>query len=135
MKKEICNMLLSGRSQTIISCPFFQTHGGMKPANIPLQAAKHNHFRYTYGDLIGKCRRMVLLEYFGESTTDLAPSHPCCDVCESSPEFSDQSEEIKAVLHSVHELPPIWRKKGRSHIIRFYIGSQTLDCSVDTGIW
>lgn len=54
---------------------------------------------------------MVLLEYFGEDTSTLTPSSICCDVCESPQLVSDQSEEIKAVLQVVDQLPTSGEKR------------------------
>ena len=58
-----------------------------------------------------KCRRTVLLEYFGEEATVNDISYRCCDVCESSNTTSDQSYEIKAVIQAVNDLPNSGEKK------------------------
>ena len=68
-------------------------------------------FRFAYGHLIGKCRRKILLEYFGEDSDFCSQSSPCCDVCESPPKLEDYSEEIKAVIQAVEELPASGEKK------------------------
>jgi len=52
-----------------------------------------NSWWYTMSDLVGKCRRQVLLELFGEDSYSLATSREsCCDVC-------DQSREVSLTNH------------------------------------
>ena len=63
-----------------------------------------------------KCRRAVLLEYFGEEGLVNDPSYVCCDVCASSNTTSDQSNEIKAVVLTVYDLPNSGEKKVKDKI-------------------
>ena len=110
----------------------------------------HNH-RFVLASLHIKCRRTVLLEYFGEEATTNDPSYRCCDVCESSNTTSDQSCEIKAVIQAIHDLPNSGEKKVNKMYmycapctyIRMYICTITLyfmislcyhyaDCPVDS---
>ena len=63
-----------------------------------------------------KCRRAVLLEYFGEDAAVHEPSYSCCDVCASSNTTRDQYNEIKAVIQAVHDLPNSGEKKVKRRL-------------------
>lgn len=65
--------------------------------------------RFVYAHLHGKCRREVVLEYFGEEKS--ADISPCCDVCEVPQEKNDCSSEIRAILQSVNELSAVGEKR------------------------
>jgi superfamily II DNA helicase RecQ len=56
-----------------------------------------------------KCRREVIMEYFGEKKRQFFP--PCCDVCGSSQEKSDHSFEIQSAVQSVNEVSSFVEKK------------------------
>ena len=104
-------MLLSGPRQTLMC---------YNPSHIPGGITSHyintyvyniicSTHRFAYAHLHKKCRRAVLLEYFGEDAT---ANDPCCDVCElSSTSTSDYSCEIRAVVQVVDELPTSGEKK------------------------
>lgn len=68
-----------------------------------------------------KCRRAVLLEYFGEDAIANDPSYSCCDVCASSNTTSDRSNEIKAVIQAVHDLPNSGEKKVKNTMCPIYM--------------
>jgi len=60
-----------------------------------------NSWRYTMSDLVGKCRRQVLLDLFGEDAASLASTcEYCCDVCSQSKEFSltDCMKELEVLI-------------------------------------
>ena len=50
--------------------------------------------------LIGKCRREVILECFGEETSQIDISEVCCDVCrhKSSTSLTESTKEIQVVI-------------------------------------
>ena len=68
--------------------------------------------RFVFAHLHMKCRRAVILEYFGEVKAN-DPAYPCCDVCESSNTvmMSDCCCEIKAVVQAINDLPNSGEKK------------------------
>lgn len=74
--------------------------------------------RFALAHIHGKCRRSVILEYFGESRDQVEVVDECCDVClKSNPaEHVDCSEEMKAIVHAVKEIPNKGEKKVR-HVI------------------
>lgn len=80
----------------------------------------HVLIRFVYAHLHMKCRRGVLLEYFGEEATVNDPSYPCCDVCESSNTTSDLSCEMKTVIQAVHDLPNSGEKKVNNMLYKNY---------------
>ena len=58
-------------------------------------------------DLVGKCRRQVLLDLFGEDAASLASTREsCCDVCSQSKEFSltDCMKELEILIDAVDVL-------------------------------
>ena len=63
-----------------------------------------NSWRYTMSDLVGKCRRQVLLELFGEDNYSSATSREsCCDVCDQSREVSltNHVKELEVLLDAI----------------------------------
>jgi len=63
-----------------------------------------------------KCRRAIVLEYFGEEVKASDPAYPCCDVCESSKTMSDYRCEMKAVIQAVNDLPNSGEKKVHLYV-------------------
>ena len=61
--------------------------------------------RFVYAHLPHKCRRRVLVEYFGEDTTDLDCLGECCDVCSDSSTLADSQNEMVAVCRAVRAIP------------------------------
>ena len=55
-------------------------------------------------DLVGKCRRQVLLDLLGEDASSLASTcESCCDVCSQSKEVSvtDHVKELKVLIDAI----------------------------------
>ena len=55
-------------------------------------------------DLVGKCRREILLELFGENSSSLPSSREsCCDVCNQSGEvlLSDRMKELEVLINAL----------------------------------
>jgi len=65
-----------------------------------------------------KCRRQVLMAYFGEL------SDPCgnCDVCENPPELIDATEEAKALFSAIEQTG---QRFGATHVIAVARGDET----------
>ena len=61
----------------------------------------------------GICRRKVILEYFGEDTTNSTATEKgqCCDVCESNTDMEDAQKQLVAILNVVIEKPGFGEKK------------------------
>ena len=73
--------------------------------------------RYAFAHLHGKCRRAVILEYFGEDPVTSETAKQCCDICESSLSSVNCLPEIEAVIQAVNELPGTGEKKVKvSHV-------------------
>ena len=68
---------------------------------------EYNFYRFAYAHLYNKCRREVLLEYFGEELEEQLT----CDVCENLNDTSDYTPEIKVILQSTRELSEVGEKK------------------------
>lgn len=66
-----------------------------------------------------KCRRNVLLSYFGEEVKE-----PCnnCDVCLNPVEFEDKTDEAKLLINCIEETG---QRFGLSHVVDILYGSNT----------
>lgn len=94
---------------------------GEAAKNIKSQSDIDDHLRREHkrlDALIGycesaKCRRQVLLGYFGEE------SEPCgnCDLCENPPDVIDGSEVARTVLEAVRSTGRMRFTFGQAHII------------------
>lgn len=123
-------MLLSGQGQTKKFYTHFRIHGGTYVYCISVHRLIHyhyyipsqytsTHFKYIYvynnrfalAHLHGKCRRAVILEYFGEGPLTCETPNQCCDICESASTMVNCLPEIKAVIQAVNELPGSGEKK------------------------
>ena len=62
--------------------------------------------RFVYAHLNGKCRRRVILEYFGEDpSTASAPTSQCCDICITSPQdLVDVQKQMEIIVKATLEL-------------------------------
>ena len=68
--------------------------------------------RFVYADLIGKCCRKMILEYFGEDPTSSSASGACCDVCSSTAEsVSDYQNEMQVIIKAVSDVSGQGEKK------------------------
>ena len=76
--------------------------------------------RFVYAHLHMKCRRAIVMEYFGEEFKANDPAYPCCDVCKSSTTLSDCFYEVKAVIQAVNDLQNSGEKK-----VNLYVQSKT----------
>lgn len=70
--------------------------------------------RYALAHLQMKCRRKVILEYFGENTNDeTCCEQHCCDVCQETQHQStkDCKDEMVAIVKAVRQIPNKGEKK------------------------
>ena len=60
-------------------------------------------WKYVMADLAGKCRREIFLDSFGEECMQHADvySVACCDVCKSSPQLVDTTEELRILVDAI----------------------------------
>lgn len=67
--------------------------------------------RFAYSHLVGKCRWQIILQHFGEDTSDVCGRERCCDVCEGLTTTTDMQPEITSILQAVKEIPGKGEKK------------------------
>lgn len=73
--------------------------------NKRLEMAYYWTFRFALAHEGNKCRRAVILEYFGEDPTHATSRGGCCDVCSSTAELADYKDELATVVRTVSEIP------------------------------
>ena len=69
--------------------------------------------------LINKCHREVILEYFGEDTSQIETSGVCCDVCHhksSKGAMMESAGGIKVVIEANMVLAESGEKKVRNYV-------------------
>lgn len=67
---------------------------------------------YVYSNLVGKCRRKAILEYFQEQESgDALTFGQCCDVCEADLTTEDHQEKLTVLLTAIEELNGFGEKK------------------------
>ena len=55
--------------------------------------------------MVHKCRRRVLMEYFGEDPASATCLGVCCDVCMEEMELQDQQQHMAVILQAAAEIP------------------------------
>ena len=69
-------------------------------------------WQFVYSNLIGKCKRKAILEFFGERLAeDYLATTECCDTCSTSPPTKDYQLEMTAILTALQEIPERGEKK------------------------
>ena len=88
--------------------------------------------RFAFAHLHGKCRRSVILEYFGEEMIDFDDGEVCCDVCAgvSSQPMVNCLNEMQAVVRAVEELPNL----GEIKVIFTYMQEVVLNIDTDSHV-
>ena len=117
-------MFLSGQRQTRMSFHRIPIHGGRrKCVDSYIIIYDHNYnYRFVYANLQGKCRRRMLLEYFGEEFDENTQSTiSCCDVCESTEATSDRYYEIRAIVQALDEVSGVGEKKVYNYIVLYHL--------------
>lgn len=80
-------------------------------------------WKYAMSHLVHKCRRIMLLELFGEGTSDLKQrmeGHVCCDVCQlEQTGSSDCSQHLKVL----HDAINVIGEKGEVKLAQWIRGS------------
>ena len=67
--------------------------------------------RFAYSHLVGKCRRQIILQHFGEDTTDVCSRERCCDVCKGLTTTTNMQPEITSILQALKKIPGKGEKK------------------------
>lgn len=74
--------------------------------------------RFVYAHLVGKCRRQVILDYFGEESQMATATGECCDVCSSANTTdsitADYQNHFQVITAAVCEIPDKGEKKVSS---------------------
>ena len=62
-------------------------------------------WKYVYAHLAGVCRRRLLLDLFGEQTTDSVATGDCCDVCSQMDTGKiDYKEELEILIDAMNHV-------------------------------
>ena len=76
--------------------------------------------RFVYAHLVGKCRRQVILDYFGEAPQMATATGECCDVCSSTSTTdsitADYHKYFLIITTTVCEIPDKGEKKVNAEI-------------------
>lgn len=94
-------------------------------------------YRFVCADLIGKCRRKVILEYFDENLDSVSITGVCCDVCTTRQDNTKEcTDHMLIVTKATEALTGRGEKKASIFCIPMQIFHQCIhpDCRMDTRI-